>query len=238
LTAAILYAKGLRRSILNMTAPKTRVLNFMIVVASLALASSAYGNTVDLFNDITGSTLPSSGLGIGGGNLQLGAYEFTVSGTYRFNSVGVALFTTPSASDQFTVSLLQNTTNVFGDLPGAVLESFTVNAPPLDFAAHVLTETSLLQPLLSTGNYWIEVAPVSANTHLAWIYPTPNTLDLGAYSQSHSIGTQQWGPGTQVQAGMEVTGNTVPEPASFGLSAFGIVALVAFRLRSTYRPKA
>jgi hypothetical protein len=207
-----------------MANPQSNILNCALMIATLAISGSAYGGTVDLFDDITGSALPLSGTAIGGGNLQLAAYAFTVSGTYTFNSVSEAVFTSPSTSDQFTVSLHQNATNAFGSLPGAVLESFTVNAPPFDDAAHVLTQTSVLQPLLSTGTYWIEVAPVSSNTHLAWIGPTPTQEDIGAYFFSNSIGAQQWGPGTQIQDGMEVTGNT-PEPASFGLFALGIVFL-------------
>lgn len=165
--------------------------------------------------------------GFGGDEWQ--GETFTASATANLNSIEIALSGTGMSNDPITVDLTASA----ADSPGAVLESFTipaVSAPLLGTNNSPITLTSVLEPLLTSGDqYWITAAAPSTSAY-AWNF---NSTGENA---DHAISTDNGATwfvslsGSFTPGAFEVD---VPEPSSLLLLSTGLIACLWLKQRKT-----
>jgi hypothetical protein len=111
--------------------------------------------------------------------------------------------------------------------PGTPLETITVDG--VATSSVVYTGNSVLQPILTSGNYWLEAAIASGDFGEAGWNFANGANDLGPVSgMSGPFGPGGWSfPGPEVQAAFEIDGFAVPEPSALALMGcvLGICAL-------------
>jgi len=134
----------------------------------------------------------------------------------------------PPPGDQYNFSIW---TGVAGS-PGAPLESWSLDAPPVDNTVN-FTFTSVVQPTLLAGvQYWAVYTTTSpsSNTQITW------GLDSSAPPGGVWFGSSptELGPGgTDAHLpALLVTGvEPVPEPGTLGSASAGLVVLAGYLLR-------
>ena len=117
--------------------------------------------------------------------------------------------------------------------PGSPLETLTIHGLTTDTSLYVAN--SVLQPILSGGDYWLE-ARISLGDFgfVPWSFSNLEN-DSGLVSgMSGPFGPGGWSnPAVEVQAAFEIDGIAVPEPAFPNL--LGVVVLAISTLRRTLR---
>jgi hypothetical protein len=159
-------------------------------------------------------------------------YQISVAVDYEDPGLGV-MGTAPMLLTLFSDS---------GDSPGTEIESWTVPMSPSDTSLTVITVTSVAGPLLNAGQqYWLSVVPTDpVATGIGWGLASPGYPGIElpvAYNDWD--GNYGWNP-TELNIANEfsVTGtnSTVPEPATFGISALVLCALGAVNWRKAFPP--
>jgi hypothetical protein len=117
--------------------------------------------------------------------------------------------------------------------PGTPLETITING--LTTSPEVYTGNSVLNPILTGGNYWLEAAISSGDFGDAgWNFANAAN-DLGPTSgMSGPFGPGGWSfPGSAVQAAFEIDGVAVPVPEPSALGWMGCVLGICALWRRT-----
>jgi hypothetical protein len=121
-----------------------------------------------------------------------------------------------------------------GNSPGAPIESWTVSLSPSDTSLTIVTVNSITQSLLLAGQqYWLSEVPTDPGTGIGWGLASPGypgiQLPIAVWSGSG------WGATTLNLANeFSVSGTTVPEPGTFGISALALLSIIA-GLRAQWR---
>jgi hypothetical protein len=156
-------------------------------------------------------------------------FSVPTGSTFEFTGLEVPLNFSPVFSNGITnVDFTLAAADATGR-PGTPLETITVDG--LTTSNEIYTGNSVLHPILSGGNYWLEAAIASGDFGLAvWNY-TNLANDLGpTVGMTAPFGPGGWTfPGPAVQAAFEIDGFAVPEPSALGLMGCFLGVCVLWR---------
>jgi hypothetical protein len=117
--------------------------------------------------------------------------------------------------------------------PGTPIESWTVPLSPSDTSLTIVTVTSLTNMLLMAGQqYWLSEVPTDpVHTGIGWGLASPGYPGIQLPIAETSTGVNSgWGPtGLNIANEFSVSGTTVPEPATLGISALVLLSLIGCR---------
>jgi hypothetical protein len=120
-----------------------------------------------------------------------------------------------------------------GNSPGTPIESWIVPLSPSDTSLTVVTVTSVTNALLVAGQqYWLSEVPADpVHTGIGWGLASSGLPGIELPIAETNTGVNSgWGP-TSVNIANEfsVSGTTVPEPATLGISALAFLSMIAGR---------
>jgi hypothetical protein len=150
-------------------------------------------------------------------------FSVPTGSTFEFTGFKVALNFSNGITDfDFTLAAADPTGG-----PGTPLETFTVGG--LTAGPETYMGNSVLNPILTSGNYWLEAAITPGDFGEAGWNFANTANDLGPTAgMSGPFGPGGWTfPATAVQAAFEIDGIAVPEPSALGLigCVLGVCAL-------------
>jgi hypothetical protein len=212
----------------------TRMTKALIVV--LGAANAAHSGVVTLVDTIPAGNLflqppvltGAASLFGGGGVVVANAFIPPVSATLDQISVVVEYqFIPPSGVTGTSPMLLTLLTNS-GNSPGTPIESWTVPLSPSDTSLTVITVNSTTNASLFAGQqYWLSEVPTDpVHTGIGWGLAAPGTqLPIAENDTGVNSG---WAP-TQLNLANEfsVSGTTVPEPGTFGITGLVLFSMIA-----------
>jgi hypothetical protein len=147
--------------------------------------------------------------------------------TFEFTGFKVPLNFPDSITDvDFTLASADATGR-----PGTPLETITVDG--VATGPEVYTGNSVLHPILTSGNYWLEAAITPGDFGSAgWNFANAAN-DVGlTVGMTGPFGPGGWSfPGDAVQAAFEIDGIAVPEPSALSLIGCGL-GICALRCRT------
>jgi hypothetical protein len=165
-----------------------------------------------------------------GGVVVADAFTAPVSATLFQIAVDIQYITTlpgVTGTSPMLLSLFADNSNS----PGSLIESWTVPlSPPSDTTLTLVTVTSLTNALLMAGHeYWLSEVPTDPlHTGIGWGLPvTGIQLPIAESTTGTNSG---WGViGLNLANEFSVSGNTVPEPATLGITVLGLLSIISFR---------
>lgn len=120
-----------------------------------------------------------------------------------------------------------------GNSPGTPIESWTVPLSPSDTSLTIVTVTSVTNALLVAGQqYWLSEVPTDpVHTGIGWGLASAGLPGIQLPIAETNTGVNSgWGPtGLNIANEFSVSGTTVPEPASLGISALAFLSMIAGR---------
>lgn len=160
------------------------------------------------------------------GGYQESAMAFTPTGSYTLNTITVSVGLV-SGTDGFDLAMYSDASG----LPGTALESWNNIATTGTFGDPGITETvtDASNLLLTSGTqYWVVATPIASDLWTAW-----NQNSIGDTGPVAGNTGASWflQPSGSSPSAFEVTGSTVPEPATCALFALGLVGLLGKRRR-------
>lgn len=191
---------------------------------SFSIVGAAVVAHADVILDTYGVTPP--GYQTGGWSIsteQTLSRPFAVTGTYTLTSIELALGNFNANVGNYDISICGDNAGV----PGSTLESFSVNVstPSNTVSNYMLTST--LNPLLTTGTYYVVASTRDSSLSGGWAWNSDGT---NADQQYTTDGGATWHNYNSVDVAMRIQGTpAVPEPASMTALAFGAVALIRRR---------
>lgn len=210
-------------------------MNKPTLIALSSLCAIAFVTTAQAdiaFTDFPAGMLYSQtgGFGVEGANTPDGYYsvgmQFTSAVTGNLDSITTAMFSTPSDPTTMTFLLYaDNGQNQFGNL----LFAQTIN-PSLPTTGGLVSATNSNLPaqLVAGQNYWVDII-ASPNTSNLWCF-SYNASFANIMAFSHQLGgSESYSSGRQVS--LQVTTQSVPEPASFAALGIGLLGLMIRRRR-------
>jgi len=149
----------------------------------------------------------------------------TGGGTYTLKEIDAAFFNNLRGPVVNTFNLFVETSDTHGLPSGVVLERFSFTNVPV--SSEIVTATSVLHPVLSSGQtYWVVASASDGSSDVAWNESSvPGTA---IYANNDGPGTA-FRTDTARPAAYRVTAAPIPEAAgsvSFGLLALGLGGLV------------
>jgi hypothetical protein len=118
-----------------------------------------------------------------------------------------------------------------GDSPGTPIESWTVPLSPSDTTLTIVTVDSVTNPWLLAGQqYWLSEVPTNpVSTGIGWGLASAGYPGIQLPIAESITGTNSgWMPTAMNLANeFSVSGMTVPEPATFGISALVLFSMIA-----------
>ena len=190
-------------------------------------AIPAWGGTV-IFSDLgpSDSYMPNTSYALGSPistDDYVAASAFTVGGSLSFtlSTIEVAA-NLVSGTNQLFISIDADSSG----LPGATLESFTINneLPQVGTysSGNLLLATSVIHPLLTAGSqYWV-VLSAPDTTWAGWNFNSTGVTGP-LYQSNNGVPVNS---GTLTLGAMRITGNVVPEPSSLVLSCMAALSLL------------
>ena len=218
----------------------TRITRTLILL--LGVASAVHAGVITLENTIPSGSLflqppvltgAAPVFGSGGGVVVADAftapvtaalYQISVVVEYEdFTSLGV-IGTSPMLLTLFADS---------SNSPGTPIESWTVPLSPSDTSLTIVTVTSLTSALLMAGQqYWLSEVPTDpVHTGIGWGLASPGYPGIQLPIAETNTGVNSgWGPtGLNIANEFSVSGTTVPEPATLGISALVLLSMIGCR---------
>jgi hypothetical protein len=202
------------------------VLSFAATIAGNLGTSPGYDATIanQVGND-----------GAGDDVYQAAGFKLISSGIVSQYELALSCFSASACSSSVSNPLTVALTSDKSGAPGAVIESFTLNASTLTTfgssagnTGALITLNSKLDPLLVSGStYWLEVTS-DRNNMVVWYF---NNSGDSRSSQALSLdGGVTWAGGLTPSA-FQINGTLVPEPSSIGLVLGAGLLLSIFRKR-------
>ncbi|MBS1701978.1 MAG: PEP-CTERM sorting domain-containing protein [Armatimonadetes bacterium] len=149
---------------------------------------------------------------------------FSVTGSYTLDSIELPLGNFNDNTGVYDVSICADNAGV----PGTVLESFAVNVTTGNGVVSSYLLNSALNPLLTTGTYYVTATTTDANLNGGWGWNNANNTGDQQFSTDGG-GTWNNFNSTDVAVRVMGTSTTVPEPASMAVLGLGALALVRRR---------
>jgi hypothetical protein len=166
--------------------------------------------------------------GAGGGVVVANGFTVPISATLDQISVAVEYEDFPSLGVTGRSPMLLTLFTDSSDSPGTAIESWTVPLSPSDTSLTIITVSSTIHSLLQAGQqYWLSEVPTDpVHTGIGWGLASPG-IELPTAETNTGVNSG-WGP-TQPNLANEfnVTGATVPEPATLGINALILLAIIA-----------
>lgn len=171
--------------------------------------------------------------GSGGGVVVADAFTPMVSADLFQISVAVEYIDFPTLGVTGRSPMLLTLFTDSSDSPGTPIESWTVPVNPSDTSLTVVTVTSITGALLLAGHqYWLSEVPTDpVHTGIGWGLASPGYPGIQLPIAETSTGVNSgWGPtGLNIANEFSVSGTTVPEPATLGISALVLLSLIGCR---------
>jgi hypothetical protein len=169
--------------------------------------------------------------GSGGGVVVADAFTPSVSADLYQISVAVDYEDFPSSGVTGTAPMLLTLFTDSGDSPGNQIESWTVPLSPSDTSLTVITVTSVTNALLLAGHqYWLSEVPTNpVNTGIGWGLASAGLPGIELPIAESTTGVNSgWMPTSlNIANEFSVSGSTVPEPATFGISGLILLSMIA-----------
>jgi hypothetical protein len=176
--------------------------------------------------------------GSGGGVVVANAFTAPLSADLYQISVAVDYEDFPSFGVTGTAPMRLTLFTDSSDLPGTPIESWTVPLSSSDTSLTIVTVTSVTDALLVAGHqYWLSEVPTDpVDTGIGWGLASVGFPAIELPVTENDTGTNNgWEPtALNIANEFSVTGTTVPEPATFGMSAL-IFLSVIFGVRAKSR---
>jgi hypothetical protein len=169
--------------------------------------------------------------GSGGGVVVANAFTASFSADLYQISVAVDYEEFPSFGVTGSAPMLLTLFTDGSDSPGMPIESWTVPLSPADTSLTIVTVTSVTDALLVAGHqYWLSEVPTDpVGTGIGWGLASSGIPGIELPITENDTGTNSgWDPtGLKIANEFSVTGTTVPEPATFGISALVLLSMIA-----------
>jgi len=206
------------------------------LILVVGAGNAVHAGVITMENTISGSQQPPLLTGAGalfgnGGLVVADAFTAPVSATLYQISVEVQYDTTLPGVTGTSPMLLSLFTNS-GNSPGSLIESWTVPLPPpADTALTLVTVTSLTNALLMAGQqYWLSEVPTDPlHTGIGWGLPALPGIQLPIAETTTGTNSGWGATGLNLANEFSVSGNTVPEPATLGITVLGLLSMISFR---------
>jgi hypothetical protein len=218
----------------------TRITRTLILL--LGVASAVHAGVITLENTIPSGSLflqppvltgAAPVFGSGGGVVVADAFTAPVTAALYQISVVVEYEDFPSLGVIGTSPMLLTLFADSSNSPGTPIESWTVPLSPSDTSLTIVTVTSLTNMLLMAGQqYWLSEVPTDpVHTGIGWGLASPGYPGIQLPIAETSTGVNSgWGPtGLNIANEFSVSGTTVPEPATLGISALVLLSLIGCR---------
>lgn len=218
----------------------TRITRTLILL--LGVASAVHAGVITLENTIPSGSLflqppvltgAAPVFGSGGGVVVADAFTAPVTAALYQISVVVEYEDFPSLGVIGTSPMLLTLFADSSNSPGTPIESWTVPLSPSDTSLTIVTVTSLTSALLMAGQqYWLSEVPTDpVHTGIGWGLASPGYPGIQLPIAETSTGVNSgWGPtGLNIANEFSVSGTTVPEPATLGISALVLLSLIGCR---------
>ena len=212
------------------------------VILLLGVASAVHAGVITLENTIPSGSLflqppvltgAAPVFGSGGGVVVADAFTAPVTAALYQISVVVEYEDFPSLGVIGTSPMLLTLFADSSNSPGTPIESWTVPLSPSDTSLTIVTLTSLTNMLLMAGQqYWLSEVPTDpVHTGIGWGLASPGYPGIQLPIAETSTGVNSgWGPtGLNIANEFSVSGTTVPEPATLGISALVLLSLIGCR---------
>ena len=212
------------------------------VILLLGVASAVHAGVITLENTIPSGSLflqppvltgAAPVFGSGGGVVVADAFTAPVTAALYQISVVVEYEDFPSLGVIGTSPMLLTLFADSSNSPGTPIESWTVPLSPSDTSLTIVTVTSLTSALLMAGQqYWpSEVPRDPVHTGIGWGLASPGYPGIQLPIAETSTGVNSgWGPtGLNIANEFSVSGTTVPEPATLGISALVLLSMIGCR---------
>jgi hypothetical protein len=212
------------------------------VILLLGVASAVHAGVITLENTIPSGSLflqppvltgAAPVFGSGGGVVVADAFTAPVTAALYQISVVVEYEDFPSLGVIGTSPMLLTLFADSSNSPGTPIESWIVPLSPSDTSLTIVTVTSLTNMLLMAGQqYWLSEVPTDpVHTGIGWGLASPGYPGIQLPIAETSTGVNSgWGPtGLNIANEFSVSGTTVPEPATLGISALVLLSLIGCR---------
>lgn len=222
-----------------------------MLIAALGAASIAHAGIITLENTIPVGPLflqppvltgAAPVFGSGGGVVVADAFTPLVSADLFQISVAVEYENFPTFGVTGTAPMLLTLFTDSGDSPGTPIESWTVPLSPSDTSLTVITVTSVTNALLLAGQqYWLSEVPTNpVSTGIGWGLASSGLPGIQLPIAENNTGVNSgWMPTTlNIANEFSVSGSTVPEPATLGISGLVLLSMIAIRVGRVRRARA
>jgi hypothetical protein len=215
----------------------TRMMGALILV--FGAASVVHGGVVTLEDTIPSGSLflqpplltgAAPVFGGGGGVVVANAFIAPLSANLFQISVAVEYEDFPSFGVTGAAPMLLTLFTDSSDSPGAPIESWTIPLSPSDTSLTIVTVSSVTDALLVAGHqYWLSEVPTDpVGTGIGWGLASAGLPGIELPFTENETGTNSgWDPTVlNLASEFSVTGTTVPEPATFGMSALVFLSMM------------
>ena len=179
--------------------------------------------------------------GSGGGTVVANGFTAPVSAALYQISVVVQYENFPSFGVTGTSPMLLSLFMDSGNSPGTLIENWTVPFSPAETSLTIVTVNSITQSMLLAGQrYWLSEVPTDpVHTGIGWGLASSGYPGIQLPIADTSTGVNSgWGPtGLNLANEFSVSGTTVPEPSTLGISSLAFLSMIAGLRTKRRHPK-